>query len=324
MARLAFLGSPPEAVGPLQALVSAGHDVALVVSQPERRRGRGSQAAPTPVAAAAASMGLAVSYELEDVASAGAEVAVVVAYGRIVPRRLLDAVLFVNLHFSLLPRWRGAAPVEAAIMAGDPETGVCLMRLVPELDAGPLYACERSPIGREETAGELRRRLSAVGTDLLVSRLAAGKASLGEAHPQQGPASHARKIERGELEVDFSQPAETLARLVRVGGAHSYLGGSRLAIRRARAVGNAGIVEAGGPEPGPDLVPKLGNGGGGQLAPPGPAELVVGPGGVPLVGTSDGWLELLEVQPEGRRSMAGREWLHGARLALPAVIGRPG
>ena len=146
------------AVPPLRALVDAGHDIALCVTRPDRRRGRGSAVTPSPVKAAALELGLPVSHSMEDVAEAGVELAVVVAYGRIIPASLLARVPMVNLHFSLLPRWRGAAPVERALLAGDEETGVCLMKLEEGLDTGPVYARLVVPIGDEVDLSTLRER----------------------------------------------------------------------------------------------------------------------------------------------------------------------
>ncbi len=145
MARLAYLGTPQLAVPPLRALVDAGHDVALCVTRPDRRRGRGGQTTPSPVKAAAGELGIAVSHDMDDLLAARVELAVVVAFGRIIPARLLQELSMVNLHFSLLPRWRGAAPVERAILAGDDETGVCLMKIEEGLDSGPVYASTDRP-----------------------------------------------------------------------------------------------------------------------------------------------------------------------------------
>ena len=139
------------AVPPLRALVAAGHDVALCVTRPDRRRGRGGRTTPSPVKEAATELGLVVSHDMDDLAEAGVELAVVVAFGRIIPARLLDVVPMVNLHFSLLPRWRGAAPVERAILAGDRETGVCLMKVEAGLDSGPVYAVRTVPLDDEVT-----------------------------------------------------------------------------------------------------------------------------------------------------------------------------
>ncbi len=164
---------------PLRALVDAGHDIAFVVTQPDRRRGRRTATEPSPVKAAATELGIEVrtpqrARELvDDVAASGAELGVVVAFGQILPTALLDALPlgFVNLHFSLLPRWRGAAPVERAMLAGDAETGVAVMRVEAGLDTGPVFATVRVPIGPTVTAGALREHLVAAGTDLLVTTL---------------------------------------------------------------------------------------------------------------------------------------------------------
>src|SRR2546421_3066222 len=170
--RLVFLGSPEEAVGPLRALHGAGHEIALVVTQPDRRRGRGGgHLDPSPVKRAALQLGLPVvtpercREALDDIAATGAQLGVVVAFGQLIPQSVLDALPsgYVNMHFSLLPRWRGAAPVERAMLAGDPETGVCLMLLEKGLDTGPVYACRRGARGPEETGGERPGRPGGVG-----------------------------------------------------------------------------------------------------------------------------------------------------------------
>ncbi len=145
MARLAYLGTPDMAVPPLRALVEAGHDIALCVTRPDSRRGRGKEETPSPVKLAATELGLPVTHTMDDLTTVGVDLAVVVAYGRIIPVRLLEQIPMVNLHFSLLPRWRGAAPVERAILAGDRETGVCLMKVEEGLDTGPVYAVRRVP-----------------------------------------------------------------------------------------------------------------------------------------------------------------------------------
>src|ERR1700722_10164656 len=160
------------AVGPLRALVAAGHDITLCITRPDRRRGRGGTVTPSPVKEAAVSMGIAVSHSIDDVAMSGADLAVVVAYGRIIPEGLLNLVPMVNLHFSLLPRWRGAAPVERAILAGDNETGVCLMAVEEGLDTGPVYRRAVIAIDPDETLDQLRNRLVAVASVLVVDVLA--------------------------------------------------------------------------------------------------------------------------------------------------------
>ena len=187
------------AVPPLEALVERRFDVALVVTRPDKRRGRGSALQPSPVKAAAATLGLEVTHRVDDVVAVGADLGVVVAYGKLVKRHVLEAVPMVNLHFSLLPRWRGAAPVERALLAGDTETGVCLMQLEEGLDTGPVFGCERVPITARTTAAALRADLVRAGTDLLVGHLEAG---LGDPRPQTGEPTYAAKIEPGELAID--------------------------------------------------------------------------------------------------------------------------
>src|SRR5437762_8907577 len=169
--RLAFLGTPEAAVPPLQALVEDGHDIAVVITQPDRKRGRGGALVPSPVKAAALELGLPVEHNVDAVLGQGIELGAVVAFGKLIKAHVLDEVPMVNIHFSLLPRWRGAAPLERAILAGDHATGVCLMELEEGLDTGPVYACETLAIGPEETAAELRARLVDAGTELLVQAL---------------------------------------------------------------------------------------------------------------------------------------------------------
>jgi methionyl-tRNA formyltransferase len=227
--RLAYLGTPELAVPPLRALVAAGFDVALVVSQPDRRRGRGSGRSPSPVKAAALDLGLPVTDAVDDVLAAGVDLGVVVAYGRIIKPHVLEAVPMVNLHFSLLPRWRGAAPVERAILAGDDRTGVDLMVVEEGLDTGAVYGRVEVSIGPDDTLDELRSRLVAAGTELLVSHLERG---LGTPTPQEGEPTTAAKIAPDELRIDWDRPAADVHRLVRVGGAWTTHGGRRLKVWR--------------------------------------------------------------------------------------------
>jgi methionyl-tRNA formyltransferase len=227
--RLAFLGTPELAVPPLRALVDAGFEVALVVSQPDRRRGRGSSLQPSPVKAAALDLGLPVTDRVDDVLEAGVELGVVVAFGRIIKPHVLAEVPMVNLHFSLLPRWRGAAPVERAILAGDERTGVDLMVVEEGLDTGGIYRRAELEIGPDETLQELRGRLVDAGTSLLVDALSEG---LGEHTPQVGEPVYAVKIEPQELEIDWDAPAVAVHRLVRLGGAWTTRAGRRLKVWR--------------------------------------------------------------------------------------------
>lgn len=276
--RLAFLGTPEAAVEPLDALVAAGHEVALVVSQPDRKRGRGSKLEPSPVKAAALRHGIPVTDRVADVVDAGVELGVVVAFGKLIKADVLDAVPMVNLHFSLLPRWRGAAPVERAILAGDRETGVCLMALDPGLDTGPVYATVRTTIGDDESVDDLRARLVVLGTELLVERLAEG---LGEAVAQEGEATYAAKLDPSERALDFSRPAIEVHRTVRLGRAWTTFRGERLQIVTARPL-------AEGP-------------------PPGTLDGLV-------IGCGDGTgLELLSVKPAGRGEQSAAAWRNGSQ-----------
>ena len=271
------------AVVPLRALVDAGHDVLMVVSQPDRRRGRGSALVPTPVKAAAEELGLPVTERVDDVLTVGAELGVVVAYGRLIRPHVLAVLPMINVHFSLLPRWRGAAPVERAILAGDDKTGVCIMGLEEGLDTGPVYACREVPIGPEQTAAELRQQLTELGTELLLDLLRDG---LPDPQPQQGEPTYAAKLEPAEHHLDWSRPAVQLQRIVRLGEAWTLFRGGRLKVLRARLVtGEDGV----GLEPG-ELDPS-------RL----------------LVGTGDGALELVDVQPEGRGPQPAAAWRNGAR-----------
>jgi methionyl-tRNA formyltransferase len=285
--RLVYLGTPAAAVPPLRALVAAGYEIPLVVTQPDRKRGRGSALVPSPVKAAATELDLPVTTKVDDALGAGADLGVVVAFGRLIRPHVLAELPMVNVHFSLLPRWRGAAPVERAILAGDTETGVCVMQLEEGLDTGPVHAVERVAVGPHETAAELREHLVDVGTDLLLRTLATG---IGDGIPQEGEPTYANKIDPGELELDWSRPADELDRLVRMGGAWTTFRGRRLKVHRARVHGVA-----------PDGSP-------GTLT------------GV-TVATGAGGLELVDVQPEGKGVQAAGAWRNGAHPAPDERLG---
>ena len=241
--RVVYLGTPADSVPTLEAIADAGHDVALVVTQPDRKRGRGGALVPSPVRVAAEARGIPVltprraGEVVEEVRATGAEAGVVVAFGQLLPVALLDALPlgFVNVHFSLLPRWRGAAPVERAILADDTETGVCVMAVDETLDTGAVYARRATPIGPDETAGELRARLAAMGAELLVETLPRLRDIAPE--PQVGEATYAEKLTVDEFRLDPTLPAAELARLVRAGnpkpGAWIEVDGTRLKVLRA-------------------------------------------------------------------------------------------
>jgi methionyl-tRNA formyltransferase len=209
--------------------VDAGFEIPLVVSQPDRKRGRGGALQPTAVKAAALELGLEVSDRVADVVDAGVDLGVVVAFGRIIPAAVLEQVPMVNLHFSLLPRWRGAAPVERAILAGDTTTGVDLMAVEEGLDTGGVYRRAEVPIGPDDTLEDLRAELVELGSGLLVRALREG---LGPARPQEGEATYAAKLDPGEHEIDWTRPAVEVHRQVRIGGAWTTYGGKRLKVHR--------------------------------------------------------------------------------------------
>ena len=189
--------------------------------------------------AAALELGLPVTHSVDDVVepSAGAELGVVVAFGQIIKPHVLAVLPMVNVHFSLLPRWRGAAPVERALLAGDDVTGVCVMRVEEGLDTGGVYAVRSVPIGDTVTADELRAELVAAGTELLVETLAAPLADwIGDAHPQQGEATYAAKFSADDFEIDWAAPVVDIHRLIRVGGAWTTFRSKRLKIHAADLV----------------------------------------------------------------------------------------
>ncbi len=241
--KLVYFGTPAAAVPPLEALAAAGHEIAAVVTQPDRRRGRGSGVVGSPVRVAAEALGLAVLTPerartiVDDVRALDADLGVVVAFGQLLPVELLAAIDggLVNVHFSLLPRWRGAAPVERAILAGDSETGVCIMGVEEGLDTGPVYARATVTVGAEETAGELHARLVQAGTQLLVATVPTVATITPEV--QDGEPTHAAKLSVDEFEIDLERPAGALMRLVRAGnprpGAWLTVDGARFKVWRA-------------------------------------------------------------------------------------------
>lgn len=288
--KLVYLGTPEMAVPPLRALNDAGHHVELVVSGADKRRGRRGAPTPSPVKAAALDLGLPVTDDPEQVVGCDAELGVVVAYGRLLRPHLLAAVPMVNLHFSLLPRWRGAAPVERAILAGDRVTGVCLMKVDEGLDTGCVYGRAEVPLGDDTTAAVLREELVRVGTDLLVDSLREG---LGDcsAQPVEG-VTYAAKLTAEDLRLDWSASVAEALRVVRVGGAWTSWRGERLKVH--------------------DAVPVVPSGSDGGSAVPGTL-IPVGRG--IAVRTGDGLLELLRVQPAGRAPMSATDWVNGAHPA---------
>lgn len=273
----------------LRSLVEAGHEVAVVVSRADKRRGRRGGPAPSPVKAAALELGLPASESADAVGAAGVELGVVVAFGRLVEPGVLEQVPMVNVHFSLLPRWRGAAPVERSILAGDAVTGVSLMALDEGLDTGPVYGQREVEIGLQETAAELAMRLAGLGASMLVAALRGG---LGEPAPQVGEPTYAPKLTSEDRHLDWRQPAALSQRVVRVGRAWTTWRGRRLLVLAAEPV----------------RLPDPASGEPGSLA----GDVVV---------TGDGGLRLLWVQPAGRPPVRAADWLRGARLLPGEALG---
>jgi methionyl-tRNA formyltransferase len=293
--RTVYLGTSEFAAAVLRRLADSQHRPALVVTRPDRPRGRGRKLASPPVADAARALGIELAQPvtvndqaaLSTIAAARPEAVCVCAFGALIKDPMLSAYPMLNVHPSLLPRWRGAAPIERAIMSGDERTGVSIMQLTEGLDSGPVCAQASEPIMGEDTYGSLAPRLEMLGADLLV-------ATLDDAPPcapqDEALATYAEKIAAEDRELDPSRPATELERVVRALtphiGAHVVIdGGERLGVQAAR------VLAAGGPAPG-------------ELSFDGPR---------PVLGCADGALELLTVQPAGRRAMSGEDYLRGRR-----------
>ena len=300
--RAVFLGTPAAAVPALAALVQIA-DVAVVITQPDAPRGRSRRLASPPIKVAAVEWGIEVSQPTDDAQLLSTlrreeiDVGVVVAYGRILSRPTLDTTRFgfVNVHFSLLPRWRGAAPVERAILAGDDLTGVSLMVLEEGLDTGPVIAVTESPIDDDETGGMLTARLSYLGADLLSAALPEYLAGKRQPAAQIGAgASHARWLTTAEAVIDPMAGAQAIVRKVRAfnprPGAWLRAGDTRLKVLQAS--GSDEVVQQG------------------SIA------LLAGEA---VLGVPDGSVVLNRVQAEGRTSMSGDSWLRGLRVDEIAV-----
>jgi methionyl-tRNA formyltransferase len=251
--RVIFMGTPEFSVPVLDGLVDAGHQIVAVYCQPPRPAGRGKKGRPSPVQARAEALGLVVRHpvSLKDLgaqaefAALSAEVAVVVAYGLILPQVILDAPLHgcLNIHASLLPRWRGAAPIHRAIMAGDAQTGICIMQMEAGLDTGPVLLREVTDIGVVETTGGLHDRLSSMGAALALQALEQLDALVPEPQPEVG-VSYAAKIDKAEAHVDWSRPAPEVDRLIRglspFPGAWYKIRGERVKLLASRLKEGAG------------------------------------------------------------------------------------
>ena len=295
--KIVFMGTPDFSVPVLDALVEADHDVVAVYCQPPRPAGRGKKDRPSPVQQRAEALGLPVRHPVSlrneaaqaDFAALNADVAVVVAYGLILPQAILDAPKFgcLNIHASLLPRWRGAAPIHRAIMAGDAQTGVCIMQMEAGLDTGPVLLRDATPIGPEETTGSLHDRLSAIGAALVVSALSNLPDLVPEAQPEDG-VTYAAKIDKSEARVDWTQPAVQVDRQIRglspFPGAWCDVNGERIKLLGARGVAGQGA----------------------------PGQVLTGF----TIACGDGAVEVTRAQRAGKKAMAAQDVLKGLDLGI--------
>ncbi|GHG15714.1 methionyl-tRNA formyltransferase [Paracoccus aerius] len=295
--RVIFMGTPEFSVPALRA-IAARHEVVAVYSQPPRAAGRGQKPRPSAVHRAAEELGIEVRTPLRlrdaadqaDFASLQADVAVVVAYGLILPQPVLDAprVGCLNIHASLLPRWRGAAPIHRAVMAGDAETGVAIMQMEAGLDTGPVLAEARTAIGAEETTADLHDRLAAMGADLVVDVL--DRLPLPAVPQAAEGVTYAAKIDKAEARVDWTRPAAEVDRLIRglspFPGAWCEIAGERVKLLRSRVVEGQGV----------------------------PGQVLAGF----TVACGDGAVEVLEAQRSGKKPMTTDELLRG--WGLPARL----
>jgi methionyl-tRNA formyltransferase len=303
--RVIFMGTPDFAVPTLDALVEAGHEIMAVVAQPDRPKGRGQKMMSPPTIQRARALGIPVKQPravrrgpfVEWMTGAQADVAVVVAYGRILIPELLSAPRHgcINVHASLLPKYRGAAPINWAIVRGESESGVMTMQMAEGLDTGDILLTARTPIGPDETAGELYGRLAPMGAELAVRTLA--ELDVLMPSPQDHSAhTLAPLITKEMAQIDWSQPADVIHNLVRGFNpwptAWTTLSGERMKVHRAR------LVDAQG-EPGHILTANK--------------SIIVGAGA--------GALELIEVQLPGRRAQSGRDVINSGRLAEGMVLG---
>lgn len=298
--RVVYLGTPEIAVRPLEALVAAGVEVALVITRIDKRRGRGSTVSPSPVKAAAIALGIPVSHDLMDATSVGADLGVVVAYGRIIPVSVLTRIAMINVHFSLLPRWRGAAPVERALLEGDARTGVCIMRVEEGLDEGEVFARVPVTVRVDHTLTTLRNELVEASIAPLVRAVTQG---CGRGEPQSGTVVHAPKIAPGELQIHFTEPARTVVAKTRLENAWFVLADRRIRVVRAEeAPTNAPasvVVSATSSTPVTRVTPGT--------------VLDTNRDGV-LVMCADAPVLLATVQPEGKSPMSAADWARGTRL----------
>jgi methionyl-tRNA formyltransferase len=302
--RLAFMGTPDFAVPSLAELVSAGHEIVAVYSQPPKPRGRGMELKPSPVHAFAEGLGLEVrtpksmkaAAEIEAFRALGLDAAVVVAYGQILLPVVLEAPRHgcFNVHASLLPRWRGAAPIQRAIMAGDRVTGVQVMRMSAGLDEGPVLLGEETPIAAEDTAATLSERLSRIGAGLLPRALGAIERGNAVETEQSGEPTYARKITSAEARIDWSRPAVEIDRHIR---GLSPFPGAWFEIEGVRVKALMSRLSSGSGAPGEALDDAL------------------------KIACGDGAVRLVTVQREGKGRQSSAEFVRGFPVAQGTVVG---
>lgn len=322
--RTVFLGTSQFAAAVLERLAAGAHRPRLVLTRPDRPAGRGRKLRSPAVAELARTLGIELAQPSnvneppgrEAIAAAEPEVVVVCAFGALIKEPLLSEHELLNVHPSLLPRWRGAAPVERAIMAGDARTGVSIMRLTAGLDSGPVCSAQSEPIAPDDTYGSLAARLERIGAELLVAALDILERGelLPFAEQDEGAVTYAEKIAAEDRLLDPARPAVELERIVRalhphIGARLRLPGGEPLGVLRARAFDDSAPAPGavGGPRP-----PADGDSAGNDSA-PAPGEIGA-LGGRLLYGTAQGTLELLEVQPAGRRPMDAASYLRGHAL----------
>ena len=283
--RIVYIGTPQIAVAPLQALVAAGFDVELVVTGVDKRRGRGTQTTANPVKTAALALGIPISHDINDVLKLNPDglLGVVVAFGSIIAPEILQHVPMINIHYSALPRWRGAAPVERAILEGDSTTAVCIIQVVEQLDAGDVLASAPCTIREDDSVAGLRDRLGHLALPLLIGICSNGVSSQ---QAQVGEVVIARKISTNDLAIAWSSSPDQISRQVRLGNAFTFFEGKRFKVHEVSRVSE-------------------------QL----PEGSISFKDGMVLVGTRVGSLQLLTVQPEGKPRIAASEWARGARLS---------
>src|SRR5690242_7987335 len=295
--RLAFMGTPDFAVAALDALIAAGHDIAAVYCQPPRQAGRGHKLQPSPVQRRAEQAGLTVrhpakltSEECAAFAALDLDIAVVAAYGLLLPSPVLEAPRFgcINIHASLLPRWRGAAPIERAILAGDSETGITIMRMEKGLDTGPMLLSERVPIAPHATAAGLRGDLAALGARLVLRALDAIETLEPRPQPEEG-VTYAKKLAREEERLDWRKPARHLERQVRALPSWFEVKGERIKLVAA-------IQAEGSGAPGTVLDTA------------------------PTIACGEGALKLLKLQRPGRGAVEAGAFLRGFALPPGTVL----